>query len=90
MAEMDTPARIQKSWNVRRGLIDGVLQRGETLVKSLKLIPETRDALTADKWKAIVAKELEAATRLYGNGEPLLSEQELVTLALITNPNRGW
>ena len=90
MTDLDTPARIQKSWNVRRGLIDGILQRGETLVESLKLIPETRAALTSDKWKEIVAKELKEATQLYGNGEPLLSEQELVTLALITNPNRGW
>ena len=87
---MKTPDRIQKSWNIRKGLIQGILGRGEILVDSLKLIPETREALTFVRWKAIVAQELEEATRLYGNGEPLLSDSEMFTLAMITNPNRGW
>ena len=75
MTDMDTTARIQKSWDVRRGLIDGILQRGETFVESLKLVPETRESLTFERWKQIVEEELAAATDLYGNGEPLLSEQ---------------
>ena len=88
---MATPARIRESWNIRQGLIDGILNRGETLIESLELIPETRKSITFERWKEIVAKELEEATTLYGtNGEPLLSEQELVTLASITNPCRGW
>ncbi len=37
---MDTASRIQKSWDVRRGQIHGVLDRGETLVESLKLIED--------------------------------------------------
>ena len=87
---MTTPERIQHSWNVRKKLIGGILERGDTLVAALKLVPETRDSLTFDKWKAIVARELDEAKRLYGNGEPLLSEQEITTLALILNPSRGW
>ena len=90
MTDMDTTARIQKSWDVRRGLIDGILERGETMVESLKLVPATRESLTFDRWKQIVARELVAATELYGNGEPLLSDQEITTLASITNPTRGW
>ena len=90
MNSMDTTARIQKSWDVRRGLIDGIMQRGETLVESLKLVPETRESITFDRWKHIVEEELAAATELYGNGEPLLSEKELTTLASITSPTRGW
>ena len=90
MTDMDTAARIQKSWDVRRGLIDGILQRGDTLIESLKLVPETRESLTSDRWEQIVEGELAAATELYGNGAPLLSEQEMTTLALITNPTRGW
>ena len=90
MSNTDATARIQKSWDVRRGLIDGILQRGETLVESLKLVPETRESLTFDRWKQIVEGELVAATELYGNGAPLLSEQELTTLAAITSPTRGW
>ena len=39
MSDTEAAARIQKSWDVRRGLIDGILQRGETLVESLKLVP---------------------------------------------------
>ena len=38
MNDIDVTARIQKSWEVRRGLIDGILQRGETFVESLKLV----------------------------------------------------
>ena len=90
MTDMNTTARIQKSWDVRRGLIDGILQRGETMVESLKLVPATRESLTFDRWKQIVAEELVAATELYGNGEPLLSDQEITTLAAITSPTRGW
>ena len=90
MNGMDMASRIQRSWDVRRSLINGVLDRGDTLVESLKLIPETGESVTFEKWKGIVAQELAEATELYGNGAPLLSEQELVTLALITNPTRGW
>ena len=90
MNGMDIATRIQRSWDVRRSLINGVLDRGDTLVESLKLIPETGESVTFEKWKEIVAQELAEATELYGNGAPLLSEQELVTLALITNPTRGW
>ena len=90
MTDIGTAARIQKSWDVRRGLIDGILQRGETMVESLKLVPATRESLTFDLWKQIVAGELVAATKLYGNGEPLLSDQEITTLASITSPTRGW
>ena len=86
----DTETRIQKSWTIRRELIDKIMQRGETLVASLKLVPETRDSITNNRWKEIVAQELELATRRFGNGEPLLSESELETLAFITNPCRGW
>ena len=89
MNDIDVTARIQKSWEVRRGLIDGILQRGETFVESLKLVPETRESLTFERWKQIVV-ELVAATELYGNGAPLLSEEELTTLASIMNPTRGW
>ena len=66
------------------------MERGDTLVESLKLIPESRDAMTFDRWKRIVSKELEEATNLYGNGEPLFSDNELTTIAMITNPCRGW
>ena len=90
MSDADTAARIQKSWDVRKGLIEGILDRGETLIESFKLAPEMGNALSFEQWKAIVAGELQAAKDLYGNGEPLLSEDELVTLALITNPKRGW
>ncbi len=90
MTDIDITARIQKSWEVRRGLIDGILQRGETFVESLKLVPETRESLTFERWKQIVVVELVAATELYGNGAPLLSEEELTTLASIMNPTRGW
>lgn len=87
---MTVQDRINKSWNVRKGLIDGILQRGDTLVESLKLIPQMREALTHEEWKKIVADELEEARQLYGNGEPLLSESEMETLAIITNAKRGW
>ena len=90
MTDMNTTARIQNSWDVRRSLIDGILQRGETLVESLKLVPEMRESLKFERWKQIVAGELAAATERYGNGEPLLSEPELTTLASIMNPTRGW
>ena len=90
MSDTDAAARIQKSWDVRRGLIEGILQRGETLVQSLKLVPKTRESLTFDQWKQVVERELVAATELYGNGAPLLSEKELTTLALIMSPTRGW
>ena len=90
MSELNTKARIDKSWNVRKGLLHGILDRGDALVASLKLIPETREAITFDRWKSIVSEELEEAKSLYGNGEPLLSEQELIALAAITNPIRGW
>ena len=42
---MATPARIRESWNIRKGLIDGILNRGETLIESLELIPETRKSI---------------------------------------------
>ena len=87
---METQARIQKSWDIRRHLINSILGHGDTLVRSLKLVPETRGELTFERWKAVVAEELKKATALYGNGEPLLSEQELIALAMITNPGRGW
>ena len=90
MTDMSTTARIQKSWDVRRVLIDGILQRGETLVESLKLVPETRDSLKFERWKQIVKGELSAAIEIYGNGEPLLSEEEITTLASIMSPTRGW
>lgn len=86
----DTKQRIQKSWSVRREFLNTVLERGQVLVDSLKLIPETRAEITSERWTAIVREELEAATRRYGNGEPLLSETELVTLAALTSPARGW
>ena len=87
---MTTSERIQKSWNVRSSLIDGILKRGQTIVDALKLAPDMGDALTHEKWKAIVAQELDEARKIYGNGEPILSEQELNTLAIITFPRRGW
>ena len=90
MTDIDITARIQESWDVRRGLIDGILQRGETLVESLKLVPETRESLTFELWKKIVKGELSAAIEIYGNGEPLLSEEEITTLASIMSPTRGW
>ena len=86
----ETQERILKSWNVREELINSILNHGNTLVQSLKLVPETRSELTHERWKRIVAEELRKATSRYGNGEPLLSEQELTTLACITNPGRGW
>ena len=86
----DTRKRIEKSWSVRREFVNTVLERGQVLVDSLKLIPETRTEITSERWTAIVREELEAATRRYGNGEPLLSEAELVALAMITSPARGW
>ena len=90
MSNLDTCERIQKSWDIRTGLIEGILDRGKTLTESFKLAPEMRAALTFEQWKDIVARELEEATALYGNGEPLLSEQELISLATIMNPKRGW
>ena len=90
MPEPDTVRRFQKSWDIRRKLINGIMDRGDTLVESLKLIPESQDAMTFERWKRIVSKELEEATKLYGNGEPLLSDNELTTIAMITNPCRGW
>lgn len=87
---MTDAERIQRSWDVRKGLIEGVLERGETLIESFKLAPEMGESLSFDAWKAIVEQELKEATDLYGNGEPLLSEQELLTLAAIMNPRRGW
>ena len=35
-------------------------------------------------------QEVEAARWLYGNGEPLLTEQEIVALASFPFPCRGW
>ena len=87
---MDTVRRIQKSWNIRKGLLKGVIEQGEILIEALKLVPESGESITFERWKAIVAKELNEARGLYGNGEPLLSEQELTTLALIMYPVRGW
>ena len=90
MTDIDIMARIQNSWEMRRSLIDGILQRGETFVESLKLVPETRESLTFERWKQIVKGELSAAIEIYGNGEPLLSEEEITILASIMNPTRGW
>ena len=59
-------------------------------MEAMKLAPDMGEALTFEKWREVVAQELEEARRLYGNGEPLLSEKELVTLAAITWPTRGW
>ena len=154
MSLPDTRERIEKSWNIRRALITKVLERGDTLVESLLLIPETGESITFERWKAVVVDELKEATDLFGNlliheaqqgcrdatyepsrfpvavpypsphratpayvvvtssdldtsrnkvsvsglswisrfgnGEPLLSESEIVALAAITNPRRGW
>lgn len=87
---MTTSDRIKKSWDVRAGLIDGIMKRGQTIVDAMMLAPDMGNALTHEKWKAIVAKELDEAKELYGNGEPILSEEELNTLAIITSPRRGW
>ena len=54
------------------------------------MIPETSEGLTFDRWKAVVEAEVEEARRMYGNGEPLLTEQEIVSLASFLNPRRGW
>ena len=90
MSLPDTRERIEKSWNIRRALITKVLERGDTLVESLLLIPETGESITFERWKAVVVDELKKATDLFGNGEPLLSESGIVALAAITNPRRGW
>ena len=90
MNNSDSVARIQKSWDVRKGLIEGILERGETLIESFKLAPGLGESLSFEQWQAIVAAELQAAKDLYGNGEPILSDQELVALASIMNPRRGW
>ena len=87
---MTTPDRIGKSWAVRRELVQGILERGDTLIEALKLVPETGEGLTFERWKAVVLEEVEKARRLYGNGEPLLTEQEIVALASFLNPRRGW
>lgn len=87
---MKKSARIQKSWDIRKGLVLGIIGRGETFIEALKQAPEIRDSLTFERWKGLVRKELDAKTKLYGNGEPLLSEEELNALASIMNPNRGW
>lgn len=86
---MTDAERIQKSWDVRLNLIEGVLARGTTIVEAMKLAPDMGKALTFDKWREVVAEELKQARELYGNGEPLLSEDELVALAAITWPARG-
>ena len=75
---------------MRRSLIDGVTEKGDVLIASLKLVPETRNSLTFNHWKDIVSEELANVTALHGNGEPLLSDAELNTLAAITFPCRGW
>ena len=90
MMPLTTPERIQKSWDIRRSLIEGILEKGDILVASLKLVPETRESLKFDHWKSIASQELEEARKIYGNGEPVLSERELHDLATITFPVRGW
>ena len=35
-------------------------------------------------------EEVEGARQMYGNGEPLLTEQEITALASFLNPRRGW
>lgn len=87
---MDTAERIRKSWNTRRELVQGVLDRGDTLVAALVLVPETGEGLTSARWKEIVASEVEKARNRYGNGEPLLTEEEITALASFLNPRRGW
>ena len=87
---MTTSERIRKSWRVRRELVQGILDRGDTLIAALELVPETSEGLTFERWKAVVMEEVEEARRLYGNGEPLLTEQEIVALASFLNPRRGW
>ena len=87
---MTTASRISKSWNIRRQLVEGVLQQGDLLIDAMVLVPETSEGLTFERWKGIVEQELDRARANYGNGEPLLTEQEVVTLASILNPRRGW
>ena len=87
---MTTSERIKKSWDVRRALVLGILDRGDTLIAALELVPETGEGLTFDRWKAVVMEEVEGARQMYGNGEPLLTEQEITALASFLNPRRGW
>ena len=87
---MTTADRIAKSWNIRRQLVNGILQQGDRLIDAMVLVPETSEGLTFERWKGIVEQELSSACANYGNGEPLLSEQEVITLAMILNPRRGW
>ena len=90
MSLPDTPERIQSAWNIRKELIRGILARGDTLVESLKLIPEARESFTFERWQKIVSDEVAAAVLHYGNGDPILSGDEILKLALITSPTRGW
>ncbi len=87
---MTTADRISKSWAIRRQLVQGILDQGEQLINAMMLVPETGEGLTFERWKRIVEQQLDVARRNYGNGEPLLSEQEIITLASILNPRRGW
>ena len=87
---MTTSDRIRKSWRIRRELVQEILEHGDTLVAALELVPETGEGLTFERWKTIVMEEVEKARQLYGNGEPLLTEQEIVALASFLNPRRGW
>ena len=87
---MTTSDRIRKSWNVRREMVQGILDRGDTLIEALELVPETSEGLTFERWKTVVMQEVEKARGLYGNGEPLLTDQEIVALASFLNPRRGW
>ena len=67
-----------------------MLERGDTLVESLLLIPETGESITFERWKAVVVDELKKATDLFGNGEPLsMSESEIGVTGCNTNPRRG-
>lgn len=87
---MNTSDRIRKSWGIRRELVNGILERGDTLVAALRLVPETSEGLTFERWKTVVMEEVESARKRFGNGEPLLTEQEIIALASFLYPCRGW
>ena len=90
MSLPDTRERIEKSWNIRRALITKVLERGDTLVESLLLIPETGNPSLSNAGRLSWSTNSRKQPIYSEMASPSCLESEIVALAAITNPRRGW